>query len=402
MKKLMAVLTVLLLAWPAFAADWSFYGSERVATWYVSRDYGDSINAVNGDDNDAGTQWYFQGNSRFGAKVKADKVSGQVELATQASNNGNSGDGAVNTRRAFGVWQFSENAWLKVGKDFSPVTDTLSNQVFDEDKDLYGEGNFYGKRPSGITLGLGNFQLALLNPQQGDTGGIGSSNSGILNPITNPANVNFQNSTASQTTATGNPNVYLPKFEAAYKLSLGSGYIYPYAGFQWYQVKSFNTGTTNSQVTSDLDVISYVVGFSTSWNIGAFSIGGQLSYGQNEGISGWANGYNNANSQLPVLKTGGDDIANVHTIQAMIIPALRVTDTLRFEAGLGYRQDNADGAPGFSQKDDSWAAYLQATITLAPGLYLGPEVGYIDFMDNRAGNDEGYEWYAGAKWQIDF
>jgi hypothetical protein len=29
-------------------------------------------------------------------------------------------------------------------------------------------------------------------------------------------------------------------------------------------------------------------------------------------------------------------------------------------------------------------------------------VGYFDFMDDNAGNDEGYRWYAGAKWQIDF
>ena len=251
----------------------------------------------------------------------------------------------------------------------------------------------------GSPWGSANSSLPCSTPQQGSTGGIGSSTSGILNPITNPANVNVQNSTSLQTGATGDPDVYLPKFEASYRLVLGSGYIYPFAGFQWYQVKSF----PGSAVTSDQDVISYVVGVCSQWNIGAFTIGGQLSYGQNEGISATGTtGYNNANSQLPVLKTGGDDIANIHTIQAMIVPSLKFTDTLRFEVGFGYRVDNADGAPGFSQKDESWAGYIQALITLAPGVYLCPEIGYIDFMDNRAGNDEGYEWYAGAKWQIDF
>jgi len=38
----------------------------------------------------------------------------------------------------------------------------------------------------------------------------------------------------------------------------------------------------------------------------------------------------------------------------------------------------------------------------APGVYLVPEAGYLDKMDNFAGDDEGYQWYAGAKWQIDF
>jgi hypothetical protein len=39
---------------------------------------------------------------------------------------------------------------------------------------------------------------------------------------------------------------------------------------------------------------------------------------------------------------------------------------------------------------------------MAPGVNIIPEVGYVDKMDNAAGVDEGYQWYAGAKWQIDF
>ena len=147
---------------------------------------------------------------------------------------------------------------------------------------------------------------------------------------------------------------------------------------------------------------SWLIGVSTSWNIGAFSIGGQLSYGMNEGnVQGWSNGYNNRASGSAYLK-GGDDISDVYTLQAMIVPAIKFTDTLRFEAGFGYRQDNADSAAGFSQKDEAWVAYLQALITMAPGVYLAPEVGYIDYMDGVNGNSQGYQWYAGAKWQIDF
>ena len=137
MKKLIAVFAVLLFVAPAFAADWSFYGSERMATWYDPRI--SAITRVNGQDNDAGTQWYLQSNTRLGAKVKADKVTGQIELATTASSTDSAGDGAVNTRRAYGVWKFSDNAWLKVGKDYSPVTDFISNQWFDADNDMLGQ-----------------------------------------------------------------------------------------------------------------------------------------------------------------------------------------------------------------------------------------------------------------------
>jgi len=118
-------------------------------------------------------------------------------------------------------------------------------------------------------------------------------------------------------------------------------------------------------------------------------------------VTGWATGDNARAVSSPYLD-GGDDIANVYTLQALFVPALKFTDTLRFEAGFGYRQDNADGAPGYSQKDELWVAYLQAMITMAPGVYLCPEVGYYDFMDGVDGSDQGNQWYAGAKWQIDF
>ena len=86
----------------------------------------------------------------------------------------------------------------------------------------------------------------------------------------------------------------------------------------------------------------------------------------------------------------------------MIVPALKFTDTLRFEAGFGFRQDNADDAPGFSQKDELWVELPAGHDHMAPGVFLCPEVGYYDFMDGVNGDDQGYQWYAGAKWQIDF
>jgi hypothetical protein len=376
MKKLIVVLAVLMFAVPAFAADWAFYGSERIGTWYTERSYPGDSNAY-GSSDDAATQMYFQGNSRLGAKVKADKVTGQIELAL-----GTGGDGAdtsVATRRAYGVWKFSDNGGLKVGKDYSPTTDFISNQWYDADNDLLGTGNFYGRRPAGVTLILGGFELAALVPTYG---------------------ADLNTTATGVTGATGNtdPDSYIPRFEASYDLKLGAGYIKPFGGFQYYTVKQ-GASTT---VTDELDVWSWVAGISTSWNIGAFSIGGQLSYGMNEGnVNGWANGYNSRSSGSAYLKNG-DDIADVYTLQALIVPALKVTDTLRFEAGLGYRQDNADGAPGFSQKDEAWVVYLQALITMAPGVYLAPEVGYIDYMDGVNGDSQGYQWYAGAKWQIDF
>ena len=378
MKKLIAVFAVLFFAAPAMAADWSFYGSARVSTFYVDRDYGDGVSA-SGQDDDQATQWFFQGNSRLGARVKADKVTGRLELAL--GQGGDGGDTAVSTRLAYGIWKFSDNAFLKVGKDNSPLSDFISSQMFDTDANLLGNGNFFGRRPAGLTLGIGEFELALLTNSYGTD--VGTTANGI-----NGAGA-----------GSGDPDSYFPRLEASYMLNLGAGYIKPFAGWQYYTVETNGAGN----IQDDLDVMSYVLGLSTSWNIGAFSIGGQLSYGMNQGnVTGWSTGSNDRTSSSAYLSTSGRNIKDVYTLQALLVPALKFSDTLRFEAGFGFRQDNADDAPGYSQKDEVWVTYLQAMITLAPGVFLCPEVGYYDYMDGVNGRDQGNQWYAGAKWQIDF
>jgi hypothetical protein len=376
MKKLIVVLAVLMFAVPALAADWSFYGSQRIGTWYTEREYPGNSSAYGGND-DAATQMYFQGNSRLGAKVKADKVTGQIELALGTGGDG--GDTAVSTRRAYGVWKVSDFTSFKVGKDYSPTTDFISNQWFNADNDLLGEGNFYGRRPAGLTLILGNFELAALVPTYG-------------------ADLNTTANGVNGATGATDPDSYIPRFEASYMAKLGAGYIKPFGGFQYYTVKPGGSAV----LTDDVDVWSWVAGLSTSWNIGAFTVGGQLSYGMNEGnVQGWSTG-SNARTVSSAYLDGGDDIKDVYTLQALLVAALKFTDTLRFEAGFGFRQDNADGAPGFSQKDELWVTYLQALITMAPGVYLAPEVGYYDYLDGVNGDSQGYQWYVGAKWQIDF
>ena len=204
--------------------------------------------------------------------------------------------------------------------------------------------------------------------------------------------------TGFATATNGEGDAYLPKFEAKYKLDLGAGYIMPFGGFQWYHIAP----SGNGNITDDMDVYSYVAGLSTMWNIGAFSIGAQASYGMNEGNANWAAARTGAARNAYLSTTGGSDVRKVFTTQAEIVAALKFTDTLRFEAGLGYYVDNAVNAPGFSQKDDGYLVYLQAMITMAPGVNLCPEIGYYGNLDDRTGNNEGYQWYAGAKWQIDF
>jgi hypothetical protein len=369
MKKLIAIFAVLLLAAPAMAADWAFYGSQRVTTFYVADDFGDFT--VNGEDDDWGLRWDFQTNSRLGAKVKADKVSGQIELGLKGTDGG---DIDVGTRRAFGEWKFADNAKLKVGKDYSPVTRFLSGQVFGEDAGLLGAGDFYGRRPGGLGLSLGNFELALLTNALTTT-----TYAGAASPA--PAGSDVDNN--------------IPKVEASYLLKLGSFDLRPFGGFQYFKVSE-----GASILTDDIDVISYVVGIDSMVDIGAFYVGGQVAYGQNWNNANWSSPLVGGSAGSFASLDGTDDTNDATSWSAMLVAGLKFSDTLKFEVGGGYRSDDPD-IDG-TDADELWTIYGQAVVTLAPGVYLVPEIGYLDKMDNALGDDEGYQWYAGAKWQIDF
>jgi hypothetical protein len=411
MKKLIAVCAVLLFVAPAFAADWAWYGSERVGTWYTDRDNGGNKNAaggqVNGQGDDAATQWNFQTNARVGARVKADKINGRIELRLSTGADGygasNSGDTSVGTRLAWGEWKFSDKASLKIGKMDSTATTIINNKMFGDDDEMLGKGQFYGGRPAGMELNVGNFALGAFTPKTG-----GDVNAYGYAPATlGTATATGATNPGISGATNGEGDAYLPKVEARYKLDLGAGWITPFGGAQWYKIAPSGNGNVNDR----LDVYSWVGGVGTQWNIGAFTIGGEVSYGMNMGNAGWATNYNTVGSTSsssrnaylkPGTATNKSDIADVYTTQAELVAALKFTDTLRFETGVGYTVDNADGAPGFSQKDDALTVYAQVMITLAPGVNVIPEVGYIDYMDDRTGNNEGFQWYAGAKWQIDF
>jgi hypothetical protein len=369
LEKRMIALTVLLLAAPVMAADWSFYGSQRVSTFYVDRDFGDAT--VNGQNDDWGLVWDFQTNSRFGAKVKADKVSGLIEMSLAGSDGS---DASVNTRIAYGLWQLTDNVALKVGKDYSPVTQGVSNQVFNSDDDMEGSGVFHGRRPAGLTLILEGFELALLHNALKD----GSSGPTDIAPAGSDFDWN------------------LPKIEARYTLKMDTFQLIPFGGFQYFKVSD---GT--SALQDNLDVYSYVFGLTAKLNVGAFYLAADGAWGQNWNNANWKNGsYNAASSSSAALNNSGDDIKDATSYMLGLTLGFSATDRLKFEAGFGYRNDDP-GMPG-SQNDDFWQAYVQAVLTLAPGVYIVPEIGYQDFMDDASGKDEGYQWYAGAKWQIDF
>ena len=368
MKKLtilIAAVALVCFSVPAMAVDWNMYGSARMATFYDSRDFGDGTNAAGTDDKDSEMQWELQGNSRLGARVKADQVSGRIELALTSSN---THDGGVDTRLIYGDWKFSDAGTLRVGKGYTPTSQFISGQVHNDDLGLLGVGTNYARRPGSLQLFFGGFEVALIEASNAERGGFTG----------------------------GDLDRYLPKIEAKYGMSLDAFSFNVMGGYQLITYED----TPGVNGPEDVDVTSYIIGADVGFNFGPAYVKVAGSYGQNWGNARWSDlVYGDVTSSTGQFD-GDDDVDDSDNYQFAGVVGMKISDMLSVEGGAGYRMADSD-APGFDE-DEAWSAYAQAVIALAPGVYIVPEVGYYDFMDDAAGDDEGDQFYLGAKWQIDF
>jgi hypothetical protein len=134
---LVALAAIVAIATPAMA-EYNFYGSVRVKTFYVDNDK----NAA--DDQDFTLE--LQPNTRFGAKVKDDKLGGRIEFGFKTQGAG------VYTRLAYGTYKFDAGTLL-VGQTYSPYFSNAS-QVYGDDRGFSGFGNLWDSRNPQIRFDL--------------------------------------------------------------------------------------------------------------------------------------------------------------------------------------------------------------------------------------------------------
>jgi len=369
MKKFMVIIAVIAMVGAftatSIAAEWNFYGSSRMTTVYYDKDKA-LTPAQTFDDQDM--TWTSQTNSRFGAKVKAsDAVSGRFEFAMGQD---------AGLRLMYGEYNFGSGSLL-VGQDYCPTTSILSANIGVLPSNLLntnsapqdGEGNalqigaFYESRQPQIKLKFGNLQLAFIK--------MVTTTEGVY--------------TDTDTT--------LPKIEASYNLKFDNFSIKPYAGYN--TVEMARPDTDNS-----VSVDSYVVGASGNVNFGPMFVKGQIWLAQNPDNYGRTNVglYDSA-----ILK--GADTEDSTSWGGQVIAGFKMSDMVTFEAGYSYDHNETDLATGYTGENDPSAWYVNATITLAPGVYIIPEVGMFDFGDNDNGQtsvDRGDCVYYGAQWKINF
>lgn len=400
MKKftiLIAALALVCFAVPAMAVDCNFYGSARINTWYVARDYGDGLNDAGTDDKDSGVLWGQNGqtNSRVGARVKAENISGRYEIQLKGNASGDpSSDITVESRLIYGVWNFGSGK-MKVGKDYTPVAQFISGQVFDEDLGLLGIGTSYGNRVAGLTFDFGGFSIALLDPVQKYIPGLAATDGSFASTAPDGTVTAGTGATPDN----GDVDSYLPKIEASYGMSYDAWNFKVFGGFQTYTIEDVTTNAAGN--TEDVDVTSYLIGGDVGFNFGPGYVKAGASYTRNAAAAAWhLPGVRNAAAGSAAVWDGDDGTDDADTIMFALVGGMKMSDMMSFEGGFGYRQDDSDVSG--TDKDKAWEAYIQSVIALAPGVYVIPEIGYTDFMDDLAGDDEGSQFYLGAKWQIDF
>jgi hypothetical protein len=387
MKKitiLMAAVALVCFSVPAMAVDWNFYGNARMATYYTSEDLKDNGPKASGMD------WDLQGNSRFGANIKADHIKGQVEMGINESS--------VSARRVYGTWNFGAG-YLKVGKDYTPVDQFISGQVFDGDLGLLGVGTQYGGRHGQIALGFGGFEIALINPTTDLLSNMETTASTIIQVPGQPGQPPISIPTSITTTANGEGKKIIPRIAAKWGMGFDAWNFNVMGGFQYYSIKDVQP--VDGGGTDDVEVTSWTVGADAGFNFGPAYVKGAVSYGQNIGNASWGlPGQPTSGSGGLAWWDGDDDTNDTDTLMGALVAGMKVSDMLAFEAGLGYRNDATDG--GGPKNTSPMAVYLQSVITLAPGVFIIPEVGYYDYDNNADGDDAGTLMYFGGKWQINF
>jgi hypothetical protein len=398
MKKftiLFAAIALVCFAVPAMAIDWNFYGNARMATYWDSRDFGKGMNPAGTDTKDSELDWSLQGNSRIGANVKAENIKGQIELGLKGTDGG---DVDVGTRRVYGVWDFGAGK-LKVGKDYTPVSQFISGQVHGSDAGLLTQGTQYGGRPGQIALSFGGFTVALISPKSGLITGMADSTTSIPGSLTTRAvsgtTTVFKAPSSTSTTYTfaGDVDEIIPKIELGWGMAFDTWNFGLMGGYQYYTIEDVPSRTLTGK--NDVDVVSYVIGGDVGFNFGPGYVKGALSYARNGGNARWGGG--------TATWDGDDDTDNVDTLMAALVGGLKVSDMLSFEAGIGWRQDDPKDAPSTAdEKTTTYEIYGQSVIALAPGVFIIPEVGYRNEGDSAADVDQGDSWYLGGKWQINF
>lgn len=350
-KVIVAALALVLAASSAYAAEWNFYGEAKIYTVWADTD------EIDGEDGDTQFSEGLYEAAAIGAEVKvSDTLTAGFEYGTAG--------GVADIVLLYGEWNFGSGV-LTVGKALSPINVAYSNQLVageEEDLGLGGFGDFDQSEIAQLKLTFGGFSVALINPEQDAWIGVDTLNSDA---------------------DTYETQAVIPMIALCYKSEFNMGEVQIAGGYNRFEIDD------------NEDIDAYALGLGTQLNFGPLAIFGTVVWGQNMGnlAAGSAAGYQG------LAMYDGDDVYDCESIGGTIGVIFSVNEMLTLEAGYGYIHDEIDdNAWTGDESDIAQSYYLQAAITLAPGVTVTPEVGIID--EREAGQNETI--YVGAAWAIAF
>jgi opacity protein-like surface antigen len=376
MKKIiLAIAALALIAAPAMAVDWNFYGSARIQTsyhWWDSKDatentfntsafttqVGDDAPNFDQDDDDDGLYWDLLGTSRIGARVRGEGVNARFEF-----NNG------VGTRLLWGRWRLSPGFAIQVGQDWRPLNYFYSGQQINDAgmAGPEGAGGIISHRDPQLKLLIGegqNLHIAFVDPDR--AADIGDSDY----------------------------DQYMPIIEANYHFAADTFFFDVGGAFVSYDVE----GTGDDADNPDDSVEAWIVALGGGVNFGPLYFNGNVGYGLNVADLGMVT---NETFTRNAAKANDDgDWDDNDTMLALLVGGFRFTDQMAIEAGVGYEYNEDDFNE--AKDDETLAVYAHFNWSPAPGVSVIPEIGYVDLMDNGLGNEEGDLTYISVKWQVDF
>jgi len=345
MKKFIVAIAIsaMLMTAPAFAADWNFYGSARVTTWWDDKDNADTTNLNAG----------LQGNARIGANVKvSDELTGRFEYGASG--------GTANIRLLYGEWNFGAGSLL-IGQAYEPIWHSISNQAWNGDYGLGGFGENYAGRTGQIQLKFAGFQLAFVAPD-----------------------IQYYDGTVGVVALADGDEVSIPAIQAKYRYIQDNWDVGISGGYSTFDVTKGGT---------EYSVDSFMIAGVARMTFGAAGLRGQIWGGENVGNIATQEAGPGAIDKGYAIYTAAGVMEDTDAVGYAIVADYKVNDMLGLEVGYGFVTLETNGM----DDNEVESYYLSAPITLAPGVFVVPEVGVVDYKEAQEDNT-----YFGAKWQINF
>lgn len=356
---LVAVAFALTLTAPVMAADdvaVSFYGNVRMNTFWVSQD---KLRTGHFDDDDL--MWSFDtGNSRFGTNFKAGDITANVEIRPSNTSY---------FRQWWGAWDFGSGKFL-LGQTWSPVFTSIFGCCFDG-----GPAGGYGGQNGSLRapqvalwfpVGTGTLKIAALEPNSGSTNDI--------------------------VAGSADTDVSLPKLEVSFDQKMGAFYFKLAGGYNSY-------AEVNTATDKEYDIDSWIVLAQPTYSFGPFTLKGLIWMARNNKQYAQVSSINPYNA---LYDAASDSIKDVDSMGYAATAGFKVSDTMSFEIGYSYTEDERD----FDLKEaDRDYIYIAMPLTLAKGVTVTPEIGVLDDGEQKTAGvatEQGDRTYFGAYWMISF